>query len=291
MREFDELAQELQRMWSDGGRLDIDVTGAPFVTFRESRAFVDALNGLGSNSLALRDLGSMTMLDGKVALVASSRGWSATLARRRELPEFASTVPFPTILMPIGAGEIEIVAYALEPGKLTSAELEPGRHLRPVNSDVYSDGHPFFLHATINAYSIGSVSDGVVLLRITGPEVSPYIHFFSSADLEYSHTAFAAPEYSARLFFAEFLKNLTYEADLAHFDPDELLQIEQFVSERVRGAADMPHEVWSLLQALHVVNGEKSRELLSELADQPGPLRAIAHESLLEQCVRNEIDA
>jgi len=236
-----------------------------------------ALERIESPLIRESELGSMTLLNGKVSIVAQSNGWVATLIRKGETTKFINSAPFPTIIVPLGIGnEVEIASYYLPREELQLASLAKSAMVAFSDKFLYSEAHPFANFGKHNSYAITNIANEMQFLRITGPNYAPYIHFFDIETLNYTHTALATQEFTSRLFYSEAIKQILYRVNCENLTSDERESLICFMGAKVNAETDMPNEVWNFLQALFVLDKTYATDKIRLLTESEGPLKDVA---------------
>lgn len=279
---FEALAAELAQLWSEKQDIRSIKASKNFLGFLKSHAISDKIKDLEKSTISVDEMGSMTMLSGKASLIAINNGWMATLVKRTDLTRFVHAAPYPTIIVPMSENSaVTMGTFSLQKKYQSMDKLPSDLQITSVGDFEATKDNPFMSSSEVNSYGITNTTGNNIFLRLTGPSSGPYIHFFDINNLLYSHTAMAAQEFTSRYFYAEALKNIIYSIDMDSLSESEQSSLINFMQDKIDTDTDMPHECWSLIQALFVLDDMKAITVLKEFSAHQGPLQPNAEKALL----------
>jgi hypothetical protein len=219
--------------------------------------------------------------DNTVVFVLDEDEWRVTLARHASMSELIYSLPFPSLIGPVGpASQCAIDVFAYDPTldqDLSGAAGSRAQHLRRV---ALEPGQFWACSRKEPAYRLVDQSPSTVFLRITGPMTSPYSHAFHSTTLEYAFSGFSTPEVTGMDVASNLFVAAARSEAFSAFTREEAAAVADLMDRYLSYNVTAPRSGWYLVQAMHTVAPERSLSLLRTLAASDGPLADVARRTL-----------
>lgn len=277
---IDDLVDVLIQHQRDDGDLK-NVPGTPALsTFLKSPLFHEKIERFLDPTYRPNETAGLYS-DSIIVHVFDHAGWAATLIQHTAVPKLIYSLPFPTLIglaSPGSACSLEIYSYAnkldQDPG------LGPSCKARREGTVELEAGQFWSPSRDAPAYRLASYTPGTLFLRITGPVSAPYSHAFEAGSLEYRHSGFSHQDVTCRDILARMAVAAGRTGAFSRFSPTEAATVTGLLDECIRSDLCAPTSGWAAIEALSCLEPERAEALVTQLAQEDGPLRDVARQTL-----------
>jgi hypothetical protein len=227
--------------------------------------------------------------DNVIVYVLEEDEWNINLIRHAEFAKAVYSLPFPSLIGPIGNGswcEIDVFDYPAE------VDLDPGLgeniYARKIRTVKLKSAEFWSSSSDEPAYRLTGQAPDTIYLRITGPMTGPYSHAFRAEDLKYSYSGFSSPEVTGMDLFSNLVlasAKADYFSGLSHSEKQAVARL-LIKNESLDISA--PRSRWNLVQALYAIDPETALGIVREYTRKPGPLKKVALQTINMSSLENE---